>query len=98
MQYDIQVDIPKLPALAKGWDQQAADTGQISSQAGRLTYRDEPGIFADFVRPYNAVTMRVSQLCAQGNTQMQNIADAIMASYNNYVRTEAQNTQQIQGL
>jgi Excreted virulence factor EspC, type VII ESX diderm len=94
----IQVYIDQLPKIAQGWDEAATKLAQVSRESSELVYRDFAGIFAAYVRSYNAVSEKVSQLCGQGSTQMAEIAQALMVSYNNYVATEAQNTQLSQGL
>jgi hypothetical protein len=94
----IQVYIDQLPRIAQGWDQVATDLARVSRESSDLVYRDFAGIFATYVSCYNAVSAEVSRLCGQGSTQMMKIAQALMASYTNYVDTEAQNTQLSQGL
>jgi hypothetical protein len=94
----IQVQMDQLPTVARGWDTNSEVMGGISSISGDLAYRDDPGLFAGFVRLYNALPVEVARLCEQGSRQMLDIAQAIMASYHNYENTEGANIHLTQGL
>lgn len=89
----IQVQVDQLPMVARSWDTSADAMERISLTSQNLTYRLNPGLFAGFVRLYNAVPVEVAQLCGQGSKQMVEIAQAVMASYRNYENAENANTQ-----
>jgi hypothetical protein len=94
MPYDVQVGYGQLPQKAQQWDENAAMVKHISEEGSALGYHWEPGILASFVRAYNQACEEVSQVCGDGCRQMQRIAQALMASYNGYVKTEQDNIQQ----
>lgn len=73
------------------WDSQASSLGQDGHQATGAMWHGEAGIFASVVNPYNQVCQEVSQWCAQGQTQMQAIANALATAAKNYQSTENTN-------
>jgi hypothetical protein len=90
---NVQVEYGELPKYSRIWDENAAKVQQISEESHALGYYDLAGVFATFVRAYNQACDEVSQVCADGSRQMQRIAEALMASYNGYVKTEQDNIQ-----
>jgi hypothetical protein len=90
---ELRVVPDSLRRVARIWDQQATVIGSITPQVDAMSFgRLEAGVFQLIVSPYDAVVQSVAQRCAEGKTEMEKIASALLANAKNYVATDAKLT------
>ena len=86
-----------LNSQAQFWDGCSQMMGIYSLETA-AEYTGHPGIFGSVIGPYNQVCREVAQWCAQGQKQMQDIADALVTTVANYRDSESANTQLSSGI
>lgn len=94
----IEVTLSSLLYQAKVWSDQANALGDISSQAEKSRYLNNPGVFGDAIGPYNTACDSIGKLCHEGQSEMTKISEALKISHDVYQETEQQITSQIMRL
>ena len=80
-----------LIGMARFWDSSSATMGGVSRQSYGLVYNGDAGVFTEFVSVYNQLADNVGMWSGQGQTQMGDIADALVTAAKRYDHTESSN-------
>jgi hypothetical protein len=90
---ELQVVTGSLHRVAQIWDQEATAIGSITPKVDGMSFgRLQAGVFQLIVSPYDKLVEAVAQRCAEGRTEMQDIASTLLTNARNYAQTEAELT------
>lgn len=97
MQGGFSVHSDSVNNQAQFWDGCSQMMGLYSIETD-AEYTGDPGIFGSVIGPYNQVCREVARWCREGQTQMLDIANALVATVANYRDSESASTQLISGI
>lgn len=98
MQGGFSVHRDSLTSQAQFWDGCSEVMQLYTLEISGAQWTGEAGIFGSVTRPYNQVCREIARWCGQGQTQMQDIADALVTTTATYRDSESANTQLSSGI